>query len=525
MVRSVLWNWTAMILIGGTSILLTPFMIHTLGDSQYGVWVLVGAVLDYCGLVDFGMRAALHRFVGRFLGTGDAQALSATVSTALLITIVMAGGLAGVSMLVALALPRLFSASGVSDATFFRLVLLYGLSLSVMLPARLLAAVLAGLQRFDLYNAGAMVTVAVRTVAIAALLSFGYGVVALSGIALGTALFSVLLNAVILRRHAPWLSLHWRHASRAVGRELLSYSKYAFLGTLGEYLRSFTDSIVIAKLLGVHLITPFSVAATLMAHFRTVVAGFSAPLMPIMSGLDALGDARGLRRLFLRSTRWCALLAFGIGGFLISSGGLLLSFWVGDRFAGSYPVLLTLTVGYMLLLGQSPANVVVFARARHRALAVWLLLEGLLNLLLSSGLGLHFGLLGVAAGTVLPMLLMGLVVQPAYAVRAVGLALGEYWRRGLLRPAATLGLFLLVDGALLGAWVPDTALALGLRLCLQAMIYGGLAWRIGLEAGERRLLLGRWVGTFAGAPRGRSRRVGGSVPATAGPRRRGPDVD
>src|SRR5258708_36091445 len=86
MLRNVFSNWTAMALTGAISVSLTPFMIHALGDFHYGLWILVTSLLDYYGLLDFGMRTTLHRFVGRLQGAKDRAALNETFATAILLT-------------------------------------------------------------------------------------------------------------------------------------------------------------------------------------------------------------------------------------------------------------------------------------------------------------------------------------------------------------------------------------------------------------------------------------------------------
>src|ERR1700689_3881786 len=45
---------------------LTPFVLHRLGSTQYGLWVLVGSALAYGSLLDFGILAAVIKYVATF---------------------------------------------------------------------------------------------------------------------------------------------------------------------------------------------------------------------------------------------------------------------------------------------------------------------------------------------------------------------------------------------------------------------------------------------------------------------------
>ena len=45
-----------------------PFLVHKLGDRNCGYWALVGAVLSYYGVLDFGIVSAVEFYVARALG-------------------------------------------------------------------------------------------------------------------------------------------------------------------------------------------------------------------------------------------------------------------------------------------------------------------------------------------------------------------------------------------------------------------------------------------------------------------------
>ena len=86
-IRSIFSNWVGLAVTGVISIFLTPFMIHRLGNFEYGMWVLVGSLLDYYGLLDLGMRTAVFRFVSQFKGSGERDALDVPKTRCVLATL------------------------------------------------------------------------------------------------------------------------------------------------------------------------------------------------------------------------------------------------------------------------------------------------------------------------------------------------------------------------------------------------------------------------------------------------------
>src|SRR5947207_166712 len=151
MLKSILSNWFGLVFSGLIAFLLTPLLLHHLGNLYYGMWILAASLLDYYGLVDIGMRIALFRFVARAKGASEREALNITITTALAITI--ATGLLLVLLIpgMVVLLPKLFSVPAAEIMDFQWLLVLVGLSLAITFPARVLGTYLSGLQRFDLY--------------------------------------------------------------------------------------------------------------------------------------------------------------------------------------------------------------------------------------------------------------------------------------------------------------------------------------------------------------------------------------
>src|SRR5207302_7485774 len=126
MFRSVLSNWFGLVVLGAISFLLTPIMIHGLGNLHYGMWILVGSLIDYAGLLEIGMRYTLQRFVARFSGTGDREALTQTFVTALALTLIVSCVVVILSIGLSFVVPRFFLQFGESELIFRQTILLLG---------------------------------------------------------------------------------------------------------------------------------------------------------------------------------------------------------------------------------------------------------------------------------------------------------------------------------------------------------------------------------------------------------------
>src|SRR5580658_2494500 len=79
--KNVLGSWLGL----GTTVVagfaLTPYVLHHVGDSAYGVWVLLTAFTGYYGLLDLGLRSATIRYVARHIAVNETDELNRVVST------------------------------------------------------------------------------------------------------------------------------------------------------------------------------------------------------------------------------------------------------------------------------------------------------------------------------------------------------------------------------------------------------------------------------------------------------------
>jgi len=75
---NVLTNWASFVISVGTSLLLSPYIVHTLGDVTYGAWVLLDALLEDDSTIPFIQvfheQSAVHIADGYYRASGKVMA-------------------------------------------------------------------------------------------------------------------------------------------------------------------------------------------------------------------------------------------------------------------------------------------------------------------------------------------------------------------------------------------------------------------------------------------------------------------
>jgi O-antigen/teichoic acid export membrane protein len=476
------------------SFLLTPLMVRVLHQDGYGLWVTVFALTGYFGLVDQGLRPSLVRYVSKERASNDHEALSRTLSSALLLytcagVVVMIG-----TLIVANGFGRWVHLQPHQLADARATILLAGVSLAIGFPFGVFGAALSGLQRYDVANGLGMIVLVVRAVAFAIALHRGAGLVELGWIALITNLLGHVLATIAVRRMIPEGRFARRFVDRAHLRRIATYSSYAFIAAVAASLAFKTDSLVITAFLGTALVTPFAIASGLVDNARTLVYSATWVLTPTASELDTLGEKAKLRAMLVHATKISVLICWPALFALMLFGDALITTWMKQAYPDAARVLVILAIPTLVALPQSAASSMLFGVSRHRGVVLLALLNSVLNLGLSILWVRGWRLDGVALGTAVPLFLVGGVATAIYAVRALGMPVLRYAWEGFVKPGLASVAFFVPAFAIRWIWHPMGWGPLLAAMGASWLIFAVFTWRFGFNASER----ARWEHT---APR------------------------
>ncbi len=437
-------NWGAFgvsIMIG---LFLSPYIIGHLGKSGYGIWMLISSIIGYYGILDLGVTSAITRYVARYAGQKDYGALNETVSTALAIFTAVALVVLGGSFLVGAFLPGFFRVPADQVANFRHVVWILGAGTALGFPGYLLGAVTRAHERFVAANLVNVAVTLLRSGLIILFLSRGGGLIGLSFAHLASAVVLLGLNILVCRKILPHFrpnkdSIRWRTV-----RTLFIFGAASTVSMVADQMRFNLDSFVLGKWVSLPAVAVFGIAAQLMNYFLQFISnGTQAVYMPRYAAMDGERKDAQLKKLFLNSLSISAFLSFGLGTMMILFGKDFIRLWVGEGFTEAAPVLMILTICYSIALAQNPGIALVYALKKHYLFAGASLLEGICNLALSIYLAPRYGIIGVALGTAVPMLIIKLFIQPIYVSRLIQVSILQYWKK-ILPPAVVAAALLLL---------------------------------------------------------------------------------
>jgi O-antigen/teichoic acid export membrane protein len=417
----------------------SPILVQRLGEERYGVWTLVVSFAGYLAILDLGIHAAIVRLVSLHSARGEGQAVERVFSTALAALAVL-GTLAFAVMLVA---GEFFGELFDLDLTPERsrlLFLVIGIDIAANLVFTLFLGTLSALQVFLKVNLLGTLAAVLKSVAIVLLLERGHGLMTLALVQLGANLLRHGLQFLVLRQSAPTLRFRLSSCSSEVLRQLLRYGIYGLLITLALRFQASTSPLLIGRSVSVAAVTSYAIPASILEQLEKLALAAIAVLIPLVSSREAVGQVERNRSLYTRGTRYALLALLPVLFVLFTVGDDFLRLWMGPQLESrSADVLQILLVGYAAALPQLMAHGILKGLSRHRGLALLLCLQALANLALSLVLVHDYGVLGVSLGLTLPLLLVNLVLLPAYTCRVLGIGYFGYLQSSYA-PVLTLAL-------------------------------------------------------------------------------------
>lgn len=476
-VKNVGSSWGALgvnIIVG---IFLSPFILHRLGDSAFGIWVLIFSVTGYYGIFDLGIRSSIIRYVSKYTATKDLDEISGLINTALF-TYTCVGILSFIITLIGcLYIDRLFHIAPALQAPARWLLFVVGTSVALGFPMGMFGGILEGLQKFYINNWTTIASTLVRAVLIVFYLNRGHGLLTAALITVGLPTLASFFRAAVALRSLP-LKFGWKHVNRQALRQMANYSGITFMIIVAAQLRFKTDALVIGTFLSSAAITYFYAGSRLVDYAGEVVSSLAQIFVPMSSQSDAAGNMERLRKIFIAGNRACAFTILPMAVAFVILGRSIIEVWVGKKYvAQGYPVLLALIFPYTLMLVQAASSRILFGMSKHGTFAVVALIEGLSNVILSILLVRPFGILGDAVGTAIPLLCTYVLFMPRHMCSRLEIRFSNYVKQAYLLPIMLCVPLAVVLIAMQKWFVPHTYVQLTIQLMAGGLVYAtGLAW-------------------------------------------------
>lgn len=422
-------------------ILLMPFIVHHLGNRMYGLWIIVGSILGFYGIFDFGLVFTVQRYISRAIGKENYEEANKVINTSLALYSLI--GLSISFLLIAVSILAPLFIKNFTEINLFRIIIIIlGIDIVIGFPMRVFSGVLISHIRYDLYTAIEIIKTIIRIILVVIFLKMGYGILALTLITAGLEIAGYLIKFIIVKTMFKYIVLSRNLIDKTILKSFFKYSSISFVTQIADQFGSKVSNFVIAGFMGLSFVTVYAIASNLIRYFMNFIGSSVGLMLPVFSQYEGRGDFVSIREKYILSVKISGYLSILIGGTLILFGRIFIERWMGKEYLSAYPLLVILTIPTIFTLMQNPTWGLLYGISKHKFFAIQNVIEVIVNFILSLILIRKFGLIGVAFGSAIPMMLIRLFIQPIYVCKVIGLKIYKFYF-GLMAPMVLKSLFIL----------------------------------------------------------------------------------
>jgi len=396
-------GYTHLILATIAGLWLTPFFLHRLGQSTFGLWLVGTQIIAYLLLMDLGIVALLQRetaYITGRTGRHDAPELRQLLEKTLTLAFAQTPVVLIAAVLALWWVPDSWAA--------LRGPLTVVLGLFVLtFPMRVFQAALTGLQDLAFVARVQMFAWIGGTIVVVVLVLQGFG---LSALAAGWCVTqAAIFGACGLRLAVRFPgAMPRRLVPRELGatRDYVVRSVWVSVSQIAQVLLNGTDVMIVGALLGPAAVVPYACTGKLIAVLANQPQAILQSAAPALSELRTTAD-RG--RLFQVSAALAqATLAVSglVACIVLAVNAGFVRWWVGPDQFGGLPLTLLLLAAMMIRHFNTTNVYALFCFGHERRLALTGLADGIATLALSAALVRTFGLAGAPIGAIAGVVLV-----------------------------------------------------------------------------------------------------------------------
>lgn len=426
------------------TLVFVPFLIRSIGQSEYGLYSLVSSIIGYLTVLDLGFGDAIVVYTSKYHSQKkytEEKKLHGMFNVIYTIIGIVAAIL-GITLYfnVELIFGQTMSTIELHKAKIMMLILSFNLFITFSFS--IYSAIVSAYEKFVFQKLLSLLSTILKPLIMIPLLIFGFKSIALVLVITGLNLALSLSNYIFCKRSLK-INIKSEKFDRNLFKEIFSYSFFIFLNVIVQKVNYSVDHFVLGAVSGTIAVSIYSVAGQFSNLFRNIASSCSNVMLPKISKMISRNSSdEELSNEFIKLGRLQWYIIFLILSGFIIFGKQFIYFWVGDSYNTSYYIALILLIPESFVLVQNIGVYIMQIKKKHKFKAIVATITAILNLIISIPLAKMYSGIGSAIGTCLALIVCNLIIINIYYQKKVGLNIIKFWKNILLISLPNIVLFL-----------------------------------------------------------------------------------
>lgn len=486
----VLLSYVLMIFEVLSTLLLTPFIIRTLGQAEYGVYKLAASINAYLLLLDLGVGNAVTRYIAKFRVNHDKEREKEFLGVVTIFYVAIGFIALIIGFIFTIIFPHAF-AKGLSSSEIAlgqRLLIVSMINTAVTLATTPYNNVLIAYERFDVSKGSSIFQIIIRMGVTYIVLRMGLGSVGIVSVN--------LVLTILLRVGFVFFSVFKLQVKPCFNgfesdfvKEVVAYSSLILLQMIATQINSSVDQILIGSIVANSstILAVYGVGTQIVQYYRSIGSAFTGVLMPgVVKMVESKRGPKELTNEMVRIGRIILMVIGLIWGVFLVNGKEFIILWAGAENEEAYLVSIILMSAYMLVLTEAIGTQILWAMNEHKEQAYIKLFIVVANVFLTIILIKWKPLLGATIGTFISIMLGDVGALNLVFVKKIKIKLSDYYLN-LLKGIAPSVLIMISSGYLIRLFSPMGWMWFFIKIFAMILIYIICMYVIGLNHYERDL--------------------------------------
>ncbi|MBR3368447.1 oligosaccharide flippase family protein [Candidatus Saccharibacteria bacterium] len=413
------------------SLLFIPFMLKTMGQSEYGLYSLVASIIAYLSVLDMGFGNAMIRFVARSKAKKDDR--EPKINGLFLFLYSIIGALTVVVGIILVNNTNTIFGNSLTVDEIEKakiLIIILTASVAASFPLSIFDSYIISNEKFIFSKTLAIIKTIAKPLFMIPLLLIGYKSIAMTTV---VASVNILLHIVSLvycfKKLKMKIAFSIKNIDKTLLKEIGGYSFFVFLSLIVDNVFNNTDQVILGIVSGTIAVSVYAVAHQVNQMNVQCSTAISSLFLPkITKTLEEKNADKKISDIFIKVSRIqiyiMSLLLFGF----IVFGKYFVSIWAGPEYEMSYYIILILIVPSIIPLTQNIGISVIQAKNQHQFRSIVYIIIAVFNIAITIPLAKMYQGIGAAIGTALANLCGQIIAMNIFYYKKAKLDIPKYWK-------------------------------------------------------------------------------------------------
>ncbi|MGD0784514.1 MAG: polysaccharide biosynthesis C-terminal domain-containing protein [Sedimentisphaerales bacterium] len=428
--RSIAYNTLGKIIAVSANLAIFPYLMSKVEKELYGISVIVLTFSGWLGILDIGVGSAVMKYVSEFSAGKKYDKLEKVFNTSLSFYTAIGVVIAFLLLILSFVYHKIFNVNPDYIIQGKQLIYISALTAFFRWPFIPFYNAICGLNRFDIVNKVDILSNITRLILVYLVFRFTSSFVIYVLISQVFLILYQIPYIFILRKEFSHIKISIFYFDKETFRFIMKFSSYIFIGLLCGIFIFQTDNFLIGIYISAGGVTVYYAASRIQEAICSVNGLLGAPFIAAFSELQGKEEYEKQKSYLFKYTKLETALFIPMVLITFVYSKQFIVNWLGTDFLLAVPTLEVLLLWWffngtllmlqMVIMGKGQTDVFLYPN----------IINAVSNLILSIVLIRYLGIVGVAIGTTVPM-----IITTCFLIRSIlkrlQLSFSDYWRKSI----------------------------------------------------------------------------------------------